>query len=147
MKEPFKPAVSHGFLTLRSGLYVPQASAAAQASSTASKRCSKQALPQASAAARKCCCEQKSHLEQAQLKALLQALPLLAAAAAAASARPCRHASVNFAAPIPSQAEVTMKKKEGRYARRGGVACTASLEKLKLDRTSACWCVLLLTAS
>ena len=159
----YKAVLNRGFvrlLTLFSGLYVTQASAAAQTDYAASKRCRKQTLMQASAAA------SKQTLMQAS-QVLLQARdpPQASAAASAVAgattacgcccccmrAHPCRHAScathpVIFAAPIPSRVERT-RKEEDPYSRCGGVACTASIGERKLDRTSACWCWLLLTAS
>ena len=117
-----------GALTQPLFRYLLQASAAAQASPAASTRCCKQVLLQASeppqanaAAACGSCCGKRAH--------------------------PPQRAPVIYAAPAPFRAGRTTKKEEGRSSRWGVVAYTASVEKRKLDRTSACWCLLLLTAS
>ena len=91
-----------------------------------------------------------------QTKALLQAKePLQASAAAACGCccccccccckhvHPCRHApDLRHFDLIAARED---KEEGGRLSRCGGVACTASVEERRMDRTSACWCLVLLT--
>ena len=116
-----------------------------------SKLCCKQELPQAHSTASKCCCKQVLLQAREPPQASAPASPVAGVATACGCRRccckrahPCRHAPVILAVTIPPRAERTTKKKEGRYSRCGGFACTASIEERKVDRTSACWCWLLL---